>query len=914
VHQVAVKTDWMNPSPRMPALSRFKSTHPSIYWAILSGMAALIYQVVLQKMFSYVLGGALLSTTIVVAAYMSGLALGGLLAGLFCDRLTTQRNQYLYISLEVGIGVCGVSSLIAYMAYLSLLSRVITSPALVALLSSIAFRATIALVALLPMTTLMGATLPVLVCCVRATTARLSDDCPAAVITISELYSANLLGAMAGVLMSAYLILPFFGLWGATILACVANLFIAGLVVRFRHSDLARNETQTLPETHVTLHKIDSMDFENSSSFAMVCFLAFISGLIIFALEIIWTHLLAAVIGTSIYAFANMLFAVLLALYVAAKREERLISDSRTPLSWLVLWGSVLLALSVPFYALSPLLFSALGLVSPGFFVREIARVVVACFLIVPVGFLLSRIFPRLLAVGVSPQREGRGVGFLLSINTFGCLLGLFLGNFVLIPLVGSEFALKGLAVFLGLVAGIVYRRTPRNAPAPALLLSRFAIAISVLALLALVVPSWPPSLLLSNRSTWFNLSSEGQYRPLLYLGEDAESGFVTVSRRADGTLELRTNGKFQGNNTTEMSAQFSFGYLPALAAPRNEKAFVIGCGTGVTVRALADLGFRQIQLAELSKPILYGARTFFHEANGGVLEDPRVTLIHDDGRNALALSKEQYDVISVELTSIWFAGAANLYSRDFYSIVHQKLAPGGIFQQWVQFHHMRLPDLWVLLNTVSSRFKHVALWSSGGQGQLLASDEPLSLDWRRIQSLALFHRNAGFITPQEIYQIPYQIILDDSGMQEFLSPAGLDAILDRGVSRLPFAKMLARHVVDSDLFPYLEYATPRGNALDKQEVLIGGFLSQRAKKPTMVPLRNVSAADLPLAQALLAYRNGACDEVQRLLASGSVAAGREDLGFLRGCTPGFDLSLSNEPNFATAMRQSLFAVASNQH
>lgn len=892
--------------------SHFKSTHPAIHWAILSGMAALIYQVVLQKIFSYVLGGALLSTTIVVAAYMSGLALGGLLAGLFCDRLTTRRSQLLYLCLEVGIGICGVCSLIAYMAYLSLLSNMISSPALIALLSSIAFRAVIALVALLPMTTLMGATLPVLVRCVGACTGRRNEDSHAAVVTISELYSANLLGAMAGVMISAYLIFPFFGLFGATIVACIANLLIAVLVFRFKPSDLARDGVQAVPAAVQTMYTPASPEPLDSPSIAMVCFLAFISGLIIFALEIIWTHLLAAVIGTSIFAFANMLFAVLLALYLAARREERLISDSRTPLSWLVLWGSVLLALSIPFYALSPLLFSVLGLMSPGFFVREFARVAVACFLIVPVGFLLSRIFPRLLAVGVSPQREGRGVGFLLSINTFGCLLGLFLGNFVLIPLVGSQFALKGLAVLLGLVAWFLYRRTPRNAQTPALLPSRFAIALSGLAVLALVVPSWPPSLLLSNRSTWFNLRSEGEYKPLLYLGEDAESGFVTVSRRADGTLEMRTNGKFQGNNTTEMSAQFSFGYLPALAAPRNQNAFVIGCGTGVTVRALADLGFQHIRLAELSKPILYSARTFFHDANGGVLDDPRVTVIHDDGRNALALSRERYDVISVELTSIWFAGAANLYSSDFYSIVHQKLAPGGIFQQWVQFHHMRLPDLWILLNTVHSQFKHVALWSSGGQGQLLASDEPLSLDWQRIQSLALSHRNAGFITPQEIYQIPYQIVLDDSGMQELLSPAGLDGVLDRGVSKLPFGNRLARRAVDSDLFPYLEYATPRGNAAHQQEVLIAGFLTQRVKKPTMVPLRNVPAADLPLAQALLAYRNGACDQIQQLLVSASAKAEGENLGLLKGCTPGFALTLSGQPVFADAGAQNPIAVAAN--
>jgi spermidine synthase len=894
VDQVAVETEWTGPSRGISVLSHLKSIHPAIYWSILSGMAALIYQVVLQKVFSYVLGGALLSTTIVVAAYMSGLALGGLLAALFGDRLTPRRSQFLYISLEVGIAVCGLCSLVAYLVYLSMLSRIIVRPTLVHLLSSIAFRAMIALIALLPMTTLIGATLPVLVLSVRARVGRRGNDRSPEVVTISELYSANLLGAMAGVMISSYLILPFFGLWGATILAFVANLCIAVLVFRFRPAALTGHGLLALCETVQMSHKTDSMDMEDAPSFSMVWSLAFISGLIIFALEIIWTHLLATVIGTSIYAFANMLFAVLLALYLAARREERPGTDSRIPLSWLVLLGSELLAVSIPFYALSPLLFGVLGIINPGFFLREIARVLVACFLIVPVGILLSRIFPRLLAVGVSRERECRGVGFLLSINTFGCLVGLFLGNFVLIPLLGSEIALKGLAVVLGLIAWIVYRRTPRKGRETAQPVSRFALVLPMLALVALVVPSWPPSLLLSNRSTWFRLKSEGEYKPLLYLGEDAESGFVTVSRRSDDTIELRTNGKFQGNNTTEMSAQFSFGYLPALAAPKNEKAFVIGCGTGVTVRALADSGFQHIRLAELSKPILYSAKTFFHDANGGVLEDPRVTVIHDDGRNALALSRERYDVISVELTSIWFAGAANLYSTDFYSIVHQKLAPGGIFQQWVQFHHMRLPDLWILLNTVSSRFKHVALWSSGGQGQLLASDEPLSLDWQRIQGLAVSNRNARYITPEEIYEIPYQVILDDSGMQNFLAPTVFDAALDHNVSKLPLGEMLARRMVDSDLFPYLEYATPRGNALDKQEVLIAGFLAQKVKKPIMVPLRNVPAADLPLARTLLAYRNGACDEVNRLLTSGTVLSGGVDLGFLKGCTPDFSLRLSD--------------------
>jgi spermidine synthase len=853
-------------------------------------MAALIYQVVLQKIFSYLLGGALLSTTIVVAAYMLGLTLGGFFAGLFTDRLTPRRCQSIYIFIETGIAVCGVGSLVAYMVYLSMLSTLITSPVIVGLLSSIAFRAIIALAALLPMTILMGATLPVLTLGVRASTGPRGNVRSAESVSVSSLYSANLLGGMAGVMISAYLILPYLGLWGATILACAANLSIAVLVFRFRLSDNSRKETAAHSESSKAFRQPSSTDIE-SPSFSLVCFLGFISGLIMFALEIIWTHLLATVIGSSVYAFANMLFAVFLALYLAARREER--PDSvRTPLSRLVLLGSILLAISIPFYALSPLLFSVMGLFSPGFFVREIARVVVACFLIVPTGVLLSRIFPRLLAVGIPPERKGRGVGFLLSINTVGCLLGLFFGNFFLIPVMGSEIALKGLAILLGLIAWIIFRRDPQNRRAPVQFLSKFGFVLPILAVAALIIPSWPPSLLLSNRSTYFEMTSEGEFKPLLYMGEDAESGFVTAARTSNGTIELRTNGKFQGDNGHQMSAQFAFGYLPALAAPRTDRAFVIGCGTGVTVRAIADSGFKHIQLAEISKPILFAARTYFHDANGGILDDPRVTVIHDDGRNALALSKEQYDVISIELTSIWFAGAANLYSSDFYSIVHQKLAPGGIMQQWVQFHNMRRVDMYVLLNTVHKRFKHVALWHAGGQGQILASDEPLSLDWQRMRWLVASHPNGHYISTGEIYRIPYQIVLDDAGTQQLVS-YGTKALSKRIVGAYalpsPVVKMIMDRVVDTDLFPYLEYATPHGNA-SNEGMLNQEFFTDIAKQRAGVPLRNVPAADLPLAQAMLAYQNGTCDQVNQLLGSGAATFEGEGLGFLKECTPNIDL------------------------
>jgi spermidine synthase len=874
--------------------ARLKSYHPAVYWAILSGTAALIYQVVLQKVFSYVLGGALLSTTIVVAAYMSGLALGGFLTGRFSDRLSTRANLLLYVVIETGIAVFGTASLIGYSSYVSIESRLTDWPFLVYVLSSIALRATLALLALLPMTILMGATLPILTLAVRARTGDRTTTGTGSHVTISALYSANLLGGLAGVAVSAYLVMPLVGLWGATALAGFANLTIALLVFRFRSSAAAASGAVEIPATDIHRPKLATGE---APSFALVCFLGFISGLIMFSLEILWTHLLGAVIGCSVFAFANMLMAVFIALWVAARREERIGPESNTPLSALVLWGGILLALSVPFYALSPFLFSLLGLVNPDFIVREVARFAVACFLIIPTGVLLSRIFPRLLAVGVPNDRKGRGVGYLLAINTFGCLLGLFFGNFFLIPVLGSQIALKSLAVLLSLVAWIVYRRNPAEQRAHTGYLSRFGFAIPLAAMLCVIVPSWRPAWFLSNRAIYFRLSGDGEYKPLLYLGEDAESGFVTVATNSQGYNVLRTNGKFQGDDKQEMSAQFAFGYLPALAAPRSENAFVIGCGTGVTVRAFADSGFKHIWLAEISKPILHAARTYFGKANGHILDDPRVTVVHDDGRNALALSPERFDVISVEISNIWFAGAGNVYSSDFYSIVQKKLVPGGVFEQWVQFHHMRLEDLYVVINTVHRRFKHVGLWYDGEQAQIMASDEPLSLDWARMRNLAAQHVEGEYISTEDIFNIPYRVTLDEAGADQFTSLDELDQIVGHGIGKnvvpAPLLKLLEGRYVHSDLFPYLEYATPHGNLLPNQELLIPRFIAQTIPGPVQVPFRNLPASDLPFAQALLAYENGECDVVSRLQDSDAISeSDRALLGAFKACTPQYSLHL----------------------
>src|SRR5690606_9812920 len=139
----------------------------------------------------------------------------------------------------------------------------------------------------------------------------------------------------------------------------------------------------------------------------------------------------------------------------------------------------------------------------------------------------------------------------------------------------------------------------------------------------------------------------------LLMLREDVQGGVTSVAE-ADGVRTLYTNGKFQGNTGWEMNAQRYFAHYPSLFVPRFEQALVIGLGTGTTTGTLAAYPWKEIEVVEISPAIIEAAADYFGEVNAHALSDPRVEMIVADGRNHLLLTDKRYDLISIELSSIW--------------------------------------------------------------------------------------------------------------------------------------------------------------------------------------------------------------------------------------------------------------------
>ena len=243
------------------------------------------------------------------------------------------------------------------------------------------------------------------------------------------------------------------------------------------------------------------------------------------------------------------------------------------------------------------------------------------------------------------------------------------------------------------------------------------------------------------------------------------------------------------------MVAQKSFALIPMLHVARRGNALVIGYGTGMTPRVIHENEFQSLDIAELSRDMVRLADRHFENINHAVTSRPGVHTYYTDGRNYLLTQSKKYDLISIEISSIWFAGAANLYNKEFYELVARRLDEGGVLQQWIQLHHMQPLDFLYAVESLRSAFKYVWFYMSGGQGIVVASNsEEARPGLEQSQTLERTMKDGDL----SVADLEKRLLAD---------PKQIDAML------LHFDPSM-RALLSTDNNLYLEYATPKGNAL----------------------------------------------------------------------------------------------------
>jgi predicted membrane-bound spermidine synthase len=755
-HSGVVPSGALGPEPteaQVPAPAAFslKGVRPLLFAFAFSGFAGLVYEVIFAKELALTFGSTAKASTTVLATYMGGLALGSYLGARFVEKMRALR---LYALAEFGVGLLCAASPWMFRGVRSLyISLALGSDPGSAWLTVL--QLLLGALVLLPPTILMGTTMPALA-------VELDKKKDSLGRSIAALYAVNTLGAAAGAILAGYYLLPKMGIEKATYLAMGANFAAAaiGYALSLRKEQTPADAPK-LDATDVA-SPADAPSTESARGVQVALITLGVGGLVTIALETLYIHLLAIVAGNSVFAFSLMLFCFLVGLGGGASFGRRWLGRGIKPaygaaltqaLLGCVVLATIFLWQEIPSYFAS---FSGYWMVAT-FPQREFVRFIVCALLMIPVALVIGANYPivmELLAGSAKSDRAGksgktkiRTVGYGMAVNTAGNILGALFGTFVLMPLFGSLRALHVLAVVsFALAAWVLWYSKSAVAKADGKTFLMGADARpSLMALFvgAALLAFQPSELNWTKLSTGANVYFFAQgYGEVMDHAESADGGLTTVARSMHDHREVKTlltNGKFQGddNPSGEIRAQLAFGLVPLLHTTERGRALVIGLGTGVSARTIRDAGFNKVEVAELSGDIANLAAKHFAGVNGGVMSDKQHVDVHiTDGRNRLMLSKESYDLVSIEISSIWFAGAASLYNQEFYELIKSKLTKRGVLQQWVQLHRLYPHDLATVIGTLRASFPYAWLYFVGSQGMLIGCMHDCGPDLAAIDKL----------------------------------------------------------------------------------------------------------------------------------------------------------------------------------
>ncbi|MFO0581383.1 MAG: fused MFS/spermidine synthase [Anaeromyxobacter sp.] len=787
-------------------------------------MAALLYEVVWTRLLGLVFGHTVYAITTVLAAYMGGLALGAWFAGRRGDRLA--RPLRAYALLEAGIGLLGAATPLLFRlteAAYAPLSRAWQPGPLGAGLLHFALAALV----LLPPTALMGATLPILA---RVVVERAGDLGP----RVGTLYALNTWGAVAGTALTGFLLLPAIGLRLTVGLGVAVNLAVAAAALWLERGAPSISPAPGAGDDRAGSRGVAEVaggaggasEGTGLSPLQIRTALAAIalSGAASMAYQVGWTRALGLTLGSSTYAFTAMLTTFLAGLALGALLVSRALRARPVTLG-----AFGLLELGIALLALA--LLPALGAI-PDALLWILQRTGVSHGSVVAAQFALSFLalvlptlaigatFPVVVALlGGALDRVGRDVGVVYGWNTLGTIAGSMVAGFVLVPAIGIQGTVRAAAA-VNAVAGLAVLAVAAGPAARVQRLAGVAVAIAAV-LTGALAPRWDVAWMTSGVAVYANAMArdpEGvrraqSRREILFYAEGLSTTVAVI--RSPTQLSLSVNGKTDAGTGRDMQTQLLLGHLGPLFLEHPRRALVVGLASGMTAGAVAQHPFERIDVAEI-EPAMEQASAFFARENRDVLADRRVRVLAGDGRQLLEAASEPYDLVVSEPSNPWIAGVANLFTRDFYARARSRLAPGGVFVQWLQGYSIFPEDLRMVIRTFRSVFPHATLWAgSPGDFLLVATPGEACLD----PALVDGRLAAGAGAREDFARFGW-----DGGRLAFRLRLGEEDL----------ARFAGEGTLNTDDLPLLEFSAPRAlyavSGSDENEALVRA--ARRAERP----------------------------------------------------------------------------------
>lgn len=671
----------------------------------LSGSCALGYESLWARYLGLFLGNTVLLHMTVLGTFMGGLAGGAFLIGSRVSRAPSPLRMY--GALELAIAVWGFCFPLA--------ARVVQNVSLGAGIGSSATAVKVvgAMMALLPPTLLMGATWPAL-------TAYVERRHGQGVSGANCLYALNCAGAALGALTTGFLLIPSLGLTGSTLTIAAVNAAIGVLPFFIRGEPVTRAVEEARPDLPPAL-------LHSATRKAVLAAIS-LSGAAAFIYELVWTRLFALTLGGSTYSFTLMLAAFITGLALGSGLGARLRLSQRASASTLALCEAGIgcaVAVSIPFYQRLPFWFwhwkYLLRPVEESVWLFHLMEYGLTFAVMLVPTFLFGLSFP--LAISAISSREtpvSTDAALVYGWNTAGTIAGVFSAGLILVPLLGLQTTLQTASALNLVISVLIALRAKTGVFTQRMVSGSCMLGVLVL----LLSPAWHPMALAQGPfrqqtrppASWSAFVEVLQTRRVMFSEEDFGTTVTVVGGKGGSAEEDRllvVDGKTDASSYGDMPTQILLGQIPMLLHPRARSVFILGLGSGVTLGSVLTHPVERVDCVELA-PGVVRAAGFFADVNHDALKDPRVRLIVDDGKTALASSSGSYDAIISEPPNPWMAGVGNMFSREFYRTAASRLNHGGTVTQWLHSYEFDDHLVATIVRTFRETFPHAVIFQGG--------------------------------------------------------------------------------------------------------------------------------------------------------------------------------------------------------
>ena len=679
----------------------------------LTGMCSLGYQVIWQRYLGVLVGSEARSTTLVVAIFLLGLAVGYYVFGKISEKIRSRKELlrfYGKVELVTGIYAIAFPSLFEVLFNTDVSS---SNNFLVHILMTIGL-------CFLP-TVLMGATIPVM-------TSVMVEDQKEVGRIHAIIYGVNTIGAFVGCLVGGMLLVPNLGFKIPLVALGFINALISFVYMgnKLEGDCLEKQEVETLEHP-----------FHDYSLYIV----GFIAGAISIALEILWFRIYGVSAGSSFLIFPFILAIFILSIGLGSLTLKKIDIDSFQKNLFFSVLFIVFAGMLTPFVPLwvndIRVLFQTHEVT---FYVYHISLFLFFVLLLFPGLFFLGRILPFAYAYLKKDSKDyGFKCGLLYFLNTLGTFLGATLFSYALFYVFNLDIIFKILILILFATSSYFFIKAKN---------------FKILALLSVVVlvgvlKEWDRSLYTSSLFRK-RMASEWNYsNPIevlekkkksinpLFFRDGPSTTTAILESKTDGitSKSIFLNGKSDGDTVGDFGTTTLLALYPYLVTQGKDlTSAIIGIGTGITAGTLAEFErTKSLDVIEISDTVIESS-DYMAPENYSFHKNPKVKIHKQDAFQFFKNKKRVYDIVVSEPTNPWVIGVENLYTDYFYKMMSDSLKTNGVLAQWIHIYSMNEEIFITILKNMKKQFPSIRVFYSH-QGDVVflgkKSKEESILDYR---------------------------------------------------------------------------------------------------------------------------------------------------------------------------------------